>query len=111
MISITEDKLSQAISAIVREFNPERIILFGSRARGDIRPDSDIDLLIITDKPFNSARSRWKEIERLWSVMIRYRIPADILLYNKDEIEHWHDCKSHIISRILQEGKVLYERS
>ena len=55
MPDVTDAILDRMIRTIVDEVDPERVILFGSRARGDARPDSDIDLLIIEAEPFGSG--------------------------------------------------------
>ena len=65
-ISNEEALLHQMVDTIVREVSPEAIILFGSRARGDARPDSDVDLLIVETEPFSPQRSRRKEAARLY---------------------------------------------
>lgn len=111
MVQVTEQAVADTVAAIVQEIDPEQIILFGSRARGDARSYSDVDLLIVEDKPFGPTRSRWKEMERLWPLLVRFRLAADVLLYSRDEITHWQHSKNHIIARAMNEGRVLYERS
>jgi uncharacterized protein len=111
MIAITEAILDAMIAAIVQEIDPEQIYLFGSRARGNARPDSDVDLLIVEQKLFGSGHSRWKEIARIRRILSPFRIPKDILLYSTDEMAKWQPSMNHIISRSLREGKLLYERS
>jgi len=65
MIEVTDEVLADMVQAIVREVDPERIYLFGSRARGDAREDSDIDLLIVESEPFGPGRSRFEELNRI----------------------------------------------
>jgi uncharacterized protein len=110
MIDVTEAVLSDMVQAIVREVDPERIYLFGSRARGEARADSDIDLLIIESKPFSPDHSRWQEIKRVRRALSSFRIPKDILVYTVDEVAKWQYSINHIIARALREGKLLYER-
>jgi predicted nucleotidyltransferase len=55
-----ESLLRQMVEVIVREISPEAIVLFGSRARGNARADSDVDLLVIEKEPFSLQRSRGK---------------------------------------------------
>ena len=111
MIRVTEQGLADAVAAIVEEIDPEQIILFGSRATGDVRPDSDVDLLIVESQPFGPRRSRWKELDRIWPVLVRFRLPADVLLYSREEVDRWRGSENHVISQALKEGRVLYARS
>ena len=56
MIVVTEAILDEMVDTLVQEIAPEQIYLFGSRARGNARPDSDIDLLIVESEPFGTNR-------------------------------------------------------
>jgi predicted nucleotidyltransferase len=107
---ITDRVLKEMVDAIVREFDPERVIVFGSRARGEDTPESDVDLLVIESEPFGAERSRWQEVSRLWGLVARFRVPVDVLLYSQDEFEHWRKTRSHVIARAVREGRPLYER-
>ena len=91
--------------------NPERVILFGSHARGMAGPDSDLDLLIVEDAPFDGARSRREEAARLWHLLRRFLVPKDILVFSRNEIERWRHSANHVIAKALNEGRVLYARS
>lgn len=105
-----EALLRQMIDTIVREASPETIILFGSRARGDARPDSDVDLLIVETEPFSPHRSRRKEAARLYIALKGLEISKDLLLYSRDEFEHWRNSANHVVGRAVREGKVLHGR-
>src|SRR3989304_10383747 len=102
--------LSQIISVILREVDAEKVILFGSRARGDNKPSSDLDLLIIEKGNFSRERSRWDEIKKIRVALKDYKIPKDILVFTEEEVNYWNDSINHIIPTCLEEGKVLYER-
>jgi len=106
---ITEDTLGQIVKIIVREVNPELILLFGSRGRGDHRLYSDLDLLIIEREPFSIQRSRRKETSRIRRALWKFFIPIDILVYAKDELDEWEKSLNHILGRAVREGRVLYE--
>ncbi len=110
MTRVTDTLLGQMVQAIVDEVDPEQVILFGSRARGDEREDSDIDLIVVESEPFGSIRSRRLEAVRLWKTLSDFSIPKDILVYSRDEVEHWRDSLNHVLARALREGRVLYER-
>ncbi len=97
------------VQKIVDSYKPDKVILFGSLARGEIHNDSDIDLLIIkkSDKrrPF-----RTKEVFASLRGMER-RYPLDALVYTPDELEKRISLGDYFIIRILSEGTMLYGRS
>ena len=63
---VTDELIDGMVKALVDEVNPEQVILFGSRARGEEREDSDIDLIVVETEPFGPDRSRHKELSRLY---------------------------------------------
>ena len=107
---VTDALLDQMVQAIVDGADPERVILFGSRARGDAREDSDIDLIVIEAEPFGADRSRLAEERRLYRALAGLRVSKDILVYSLDEVEYWRDSLNFVLARALREGRVLYER-
>ena len=110
MITVTEEVLEQMVRAIVREVDPEAIYLFGSYARGQAGPDSDVDLLVIEREPFGPGHPRLAEMARLRRALSAFRVPKDILVFSKDEVDYWRDSLNHITSRCRREGRVLYGR-
>lgn len=102
--------LQEMTEAIVEAVHPDRIILFGSWARGQATAQSDVDLLIIEEGPFEEAQDRLSELTRLWRVLAPFRVPKDILLYTRSEFERWQHTSNHVIARAVREGRVLYER-
>ena len=111
MDALTDQMLAEIVATIVRAVDPQRIILFGSRATGTARPDSDLDLLIVGERPFGNGHSRRQELANLWRLLARFRIPKDLLLFTVEEVEHWQASANHIIGRALREGRVLHARS
>ena len=111
MTTLTEDLLSEMVGVLVHEIDPERVYVFGSYARGQVTPDSDVDLLIVERHPFGPNRSRWNELKRIRRILSGFRVAKDILVYSRDEIARWQDSQNHIISRCCREGRLLYERS
>lgn len=107
---VTEELLERMVRRIVAEVAPEMVILFGSRARGDARPDSDVDLVVVEAEPFGKARSRHRETVRLYEALGGLGGPKDILVYSREEVEYWRDSLNHVLARALREGTVLYER-
>jgi len=99
--------LGRMVKRLVRRFKPEQIILFGSHARGNARPDSDIDLLVVL--PFNGSR-REKTIE-LRVALHDFRVPKDIILVTPEEMAWQRDVKGTIVYPAVREGKVIYARN
>lgn len=108
--AITDDLLGRMVRTIVDEVDPEQVILFGSRGRGDHRPNSDVDLIVIEAEPFGPGRSRRREMARLYEVLSGFQVPADLLVYSRADVEYWRDSLNHVLARALREGRVLYER-
>ena len=101
-----QDILRAIVEIIVREADPEQIILFGSRARGDARPDSNVDLLIIESEPFSIQRSRRKEAGNLYMKLGKIGISKDLLLYSRDDVKTRKDSLNYIVGR--NQPKYLY---
>lgn len=98
------------VERIVAEVDPERVILFGSRARGDARDDSDVDFIVIEAEPFGEGRTRNAEMVRIDKSLAAFRVGVDVLVYSEDEVEYWRDSINHVLARALREGRILYER-
>lgn len=111
MTQVTEELVRKMVDIIVSEADPEKVILFGSRARGDARPDSDVDFVVVASEPFGEDRDRRAETMRIWHALSGLGVSKDILVYSSDEWEYWHDCMNHVLGRAFHEGRVLYEKS
>ena len=111
MITVTDEVLQEMVRAIVREVDPEQIWLFGSRARGEAKADSDVDLLVVEREPFGPQRPRLAEMTRIRRALSAFRVPKDILAFSMDEVAYWQDSLNHITFRCRREGRVLYVRS
>jgi predicted nucleotidyltransferase len=110
MITVTNEVLDRMVEAIVREVDPEQIYLFGSYARGESGPDSDVDLLIVEREPFGVQRSRLAEITRVYDALRDFPLALDVLMYSREELEKWRDSLNHIAAQCLREGRLVYER-
>lgn len=91
------------IEQIVKTYQPQKIILFGSYARGTQNQDSDIDLLVIKDTQEDFI-TRIRNVRK----SLLCPLPLDILVYTKDEIDKLKD--EWFINDILKEGIVVYEQ-
>jgi predicted nucleotidyltransferase len=101
---VTDSVINEMAAVVVREVKPEAIVLFGSYATGKNRPDSDVDLLIIKRAPFK----RREEMLKCWDILSSYKVPKDILVYSPEEIKRWNSINSHVVTRALREGRLLY---
>lgn len=101
---ITTDQIAAAVGTLVAAAQPERILLFGSYARGEAREDSDLDLLVIE----RQVADRAGEMVRLRRALRPMRIPVDVLVYSSDDVGRWGDQPGSALYWALREGKVLY---
>ena len=103
---IERKEIRQMVRRIVSRFHPEKIILFGSHARGDAGPDSDVDLLVVMPF-FGSKREKQVEIRLALSGI---RIPKDIVVTTPEEFQWRKEVPGTIERPAAREGKVLYAR-
>jgi predicted nucleotidyltransferase len=104
--TVDQKLLAEIVKRICAVGNPQRIVLFGSRGRGDARPESDIDLLIIEE----SDLPRFKRSARYRRVLTGLFPAKDILVWTPDEVRAWSAVANAFISVALREGRVLHER-
>ncbi len=98
----------QAIVARIAEaVHPQRVILFGSWARNEQGPHSDIDLIVIQESTLSPIQ-RYAQIRRLFWGM---GLPMDILVYTPEEFDRYRSVPGSFAHTVTREGKVLYERS
>jgi len=106
-----DSMIPEIVKAVIEASDPERIILFGSAACGEVSPDSDIDLLVVERENSFEGGSRCAESSRIRRALWRFPVPIDILLFTPEEIDRWKDSTNHIIARSMREGRILYDRS
>ena len=99
------DPVSIAVQRIVDEAHPIRVIMFGSRARGDAHADSDLDLLVI----LSEVRDRHGEMVRLRRAVGRIGIPVDVLAFSAEDIREWGGVPGTVLYPAIRDGKVLYD--
>ena len=99
--------LDEIVRRIVQVADPDKIILFGSHARGDAGPDSDYDVLVVAPSE-EDISERAAPIYRAMSGLL---VPYDIVWWTPDEIAEWRDARAHFVNRAIREGSVIYERA
>lgn len=105
--AVTPALLRELVSRIHKAGKPLKIVLFGSRARGEERPGSDIDLLIVE----RSKLPHWERSPKYYHVAGDVYPCVDIVVWTPAEIAEWAAVPNHFVTEALREGKVLYERS
>jgi len=101
---IKQQEIDAVVERIVKEYQPQKVILFGSYADGHPQEDSDLDLLLIKDTHLPRFK-RAREVNRLFNP---YPFAMDILVYSTEEIKKWQHHKSSFIAQVLKTGKLLY---
>ena len=104
---VSEETIQHIVETIATHLSPRRIILFGSYARGESGPDSDLDIFVELDPPL-PARGRGSQIKRLFDP---YPCPMDIVVYSPEEVAYWKQAPASLVASVLREGKVLYEHA
>jgi len=103
---LDQPPVEQIAQRIVDAFSPRRIVLFGSRGRGDARPDSDLDLLIEMDSDLPAA-DRIRAVDRLFTPRAW---PLDVVVFTPEEAAQQRASRNSLVRTAEREGKVLYER-
>lgn len=102
---ISEEEIRAAVDILVREAQPEQVILFGSYARGEAKSDSDVDLLVVE----REVRHQQAEMVRLRRALSPLRIPVDLLVTDLARLSSsCADFPGSYLYDALREGKVLY---
>jgi predicted nucleotidyltransferase len=99
-------EIQQMVRRIVSRFHPERIILFGSHARGEADPDSDVDLLVVM--PFLGSKLE-KQLE-IRLALRNIHVPKDIIVTTPEEFRWRKEIPGTIERPAAREGTVLYAR-
>ena len=105
MVSGHDDLIRDVVRRIVQTAQPDKIILFGSRARGDARPDSDIDILVIQD----STEPGYRRDAALYLALAGMNVPVDVITYTPEEVRDWSAVPQAFITTVIREGIVVYE--
>lgn len=101
---LDERTLQQIVARIVAAAQPSRVILFGSHARGDATPDSDIDLMVIKPR----LHDRGEEMLRLYAAVGATETGVDVLLYSEAEYERRSQVPGTVLYWARKEGRAIY---
>ena len=96
--------LKDIVNRVVAAAKPEKIILFGSAARGTMGPNSDVDLLVIKGGKFSQARVT----DSIYRALYGAAAAVDVIVVTPQEIERYRDAFCLVIYPALREGKIVY---
>jgi len=103
---ISEPLLQTIVQRLLAAGRPQKIILFGSQARGLAGRDSDYDLLVIE----NSSQPRYRRAVSYRRALKDLGTSKDIVVWTPREVAEWQNVSNAFITTALREGAVLYER-
>ena len=103
---IPQEAIDATVNQIVEKFNPQRIILFGSYAYGDLRPESDIDLLVVMDTDLKESEQAVQICQK-----IEYHFGLDLLVRTPATIVRRLALGDAFLQEIVDRGKILHERT
>lgn len=101
---VPQEVLDEIVRRIVKVAEPERIILFGSAARGTMGPNSDVDLLVIKRGQFH----RGHLTEAIYMSLIGVGQAVDVIVVTPEDVERYRNSHPLVIAPALREGKVIY---
>ena len=96
--------ITELAERIVREFHPERIILFGSSAVGVAKEDSDVDLLVIMPTGGSGLRKAAESLNKKGP-----RIPVDLIVRDPDDVRRRLEFNDFFLREVFEKGQLLYE--
>ena len=99
-------EINKIVEQICTQFNPNKIVLFGSHAYGIPDNNSDVDMLVIMDYIGSSRKQAASILQE-----IDYKIPIDLLVRSNDQISERIKGGDFFIKEIIEKGKILYEQN
>jgi len=103
---IDQGEIQRVATRIGEAIDAERVVLFGSHARGEAGEGSDVDLMIIAE----SELPRFKRSRELYKLFRPYPFAMDLIVYTPAEIDKGKRSAISFVSTVLREGKTLYVR-
>ena len=101
--SVKLSVIQNVLKRIIDAADPEKVILFGSAARGTERPDSDLDVLVV-----KTCRSRRDVAAKIYRALIGVGRAVDVVVVSPEDIDRYGNSPSMVIEPALREGKVIY---
>lgn len=102
--TIDEQLLNELVRRIIEVAKPERIILFGSAARDQMGPDSDLDVLVVK----SDVAHRRRLAQQIQLNLFGLGVPVDVIVVSSEDIEAFGERIGTVLRPALQEGKLIY---
>ena len=99
--------IDEAVRRIVAVARPDKIVVFGSQARGDVHPRSDLEVLVIRD----SSEPRYLRSAPLYTALADLPAEIEVFVYTPAEVAEWANVRPALVITALREGEVVYERA
>ncbi len=100
-----DQEIENIVGQLLRLYKPQKIILFGSLVKGEIKAGTDIDLFIVKSDVPNLGVDRIRELDTL----VRYELATDFIVYTPEEVKQRLSLGDPFVKTILEEGRVLYD--
>ncbi len=101
---LKQEVLDEIVRRVVEIAQPDRIILFGSAARGETGPNSDVDLLVVK----SGVQHRGRLAQQIHLNFFGLGVPVDVIVVTPEDIERYRDSVATIIRPALEQGKEIY---
>ncbi|MBI4494293.1 MAG: nucleotidyltransferase domain-containing protein [Chloroflexi bacterium] len=101
--TLSQETLDEIVRRVVEVARPEKIILFGSAARGEMGPNSDVDLLVV-----KSGANQLDLARRIYMNLFGVGKAVDVIVVTPEDIERYRDAIGLVIEPALRDGKVVY---
>ncbi len=105
--SLSQEVLDDLVRRIVEAVHPRRIVLFGSAARGQRGPNSDLDLLVVMPDGVH----RRETARQIYRALHRFGVPKDVVVVTETDVLRFGDEPSLVIHPALLEGREIYHAS
>lgn len=106
--SSIDPRISAVAAGIAATIPEAQVRLFGSRAKGTARLDSDVDLLITVPDPWLQTHDRVRVLGSLWRQYSSHQLPLDLLLYSQSEVSQRQQYRGAVTTRAYEEGILLH---
>ena len=103
---LNQNEINTLVRRIVARINPQKVIIFGSYAKGTATIKSDLDLLVIKDSALPMA-IRTNDLKPLLTNCL---IPVDVHVYTQEEVDEYGKEPFSFISSVLKSGKIVFEK-